>query len=390
MANVTVNYAKIIKENYGDAMVATPFYPKVKDEYPFDVVRYPSAPTDKELGYRAGIPFLPITVSELATRGLDIIHSHCPCVSTILAREVRFYADIPVVLTYHTKFDVEIDKMTASDMLRRISVAALVDNISACDEVWTVSEGAGKDLQRLGYQGDYVVMQNGVDFTRGRADEAQIEALRRQHNCGDKTVFLFVGRMMWYKGVRMSLDGLAAAKAQGADFKFILVGDGSDREEIEQYANSLGLAENTVFTGAIRDRELLRAYFSMADLFLFPSDFDTNGIVVREAAACGCPGLLLENSCAAEGITDGVNGIIIPRDSAAIAKYVKAACDDPASMRRIGETACKQIYISWDDAVKAAVERYHVVIENYATKPRRSRPKFDRSFTVEQLFRPKN
>ena len=44
-----------------------------------------------------------------------------------------------------------------------------MSNISACDEVWAVSHGAGENLRSLGYQGDIVVMENGVDFPRGAA-----------------------------------------------------------------------------------------------------------------------------------------------------------------------------------------------------------------------------
>ena len=109
--------------------------------------------------------------------------------------------------------------------------------------------------------------------------------------------------MMWYKGIRITLDGLKKAKEEGFAFKMIFVGDGADRSEMEKYAKELGLEKECIFPGAIRDRELLRRYFCAADMFLFPSTFDTNGIVVREAAACGLPSVLVKGSCAAEGTT---------------------------------------------------------------------------------------
>lgn len=95
--------------------------------------------------------------------------------------------------------------------------------------------------------------------------------------------------MRWYKGIRLILDGLAQARAQGARFTMLFVGDGTDMADIQALARENGLWEDCVFAGAVRDRELLRAYYSRGDLFLFPSTFDTNGIVVREAAACALP-----------------------------------------------------------------------------------------------------
>ena len=198
--------------------------------------------------------------------------------------------------------------------------------------------------------------------------------IRREayHIAPEETVFLFVGRMMWYKGVKISIDGLSIAKKKGCRFKMFFVGDGADRAEIEAYCEKVGIGEDCVFTGAIQDREKLRSYFSLADLFLFPSTYDTNGIVVREAAACDCPAVLVRGSCAAEGITDGRNGILIEENGASMAEAVEAACGDRERLREIGRHAADEIYLSWDEAVDRAVKRYEVVIERY-TREKRSR-----------------
>ncbi len=365
VANVTVNYAEIIDRDFGRAVVATPFYPDVTDNYAFEVVRYPSANIPNQMGYRAGYPFDPVVLSDLEEKKIDLIHTHCPLISTILARMLRRRTGAPIVFTYHTKFDIDIENLTASDALRKISIKFLLQNIEACDEVWVVSAGAGENLRSIGYAGEYIVMENGTDFERGRAPQDAVDALRAQHNIQpDETVFLFVGRMMWYKGVKLSLDGLAQAKARGAKFKFLLVGEGPDRAEIEAYIAQIGLGDDCVTTGAIQDRALLCAYFTLANLFLFPSTFDTNGIVVREAAACECPSLLIRGSCAAEGITDGDTGILIDESPDAMRDAVLAACADHARLTEIGRNAADKIYISWEDAVRKAYERYAVVIEN--------------------------
>ena len=363
VANVTVNYARIINEKYGEAVVATPFYPDVTDDYPFNVIRYPSIYINDQIVYRAGYPFDIRVIHKLEKENLDIIHSHCPFVSTVLARMLRSITGTPIVFTYHTKFDIDIEKATASDSLRRASIRFIVSNISACDDVWVVSKGAGENLRSLGYKGEYIVMENGVDFKRGRSPEERVNALREQYGVKeDETVFLFVGRMMWYKGVQLSLDGLKRIKEKGDKFKFFLVGDGVDAPDIKEYVKKIGLEEECVFTGSVRDRELLRDYFTMSDLFLFPSTFDTNGIVVREAAACYCPSLLIKGSCAAEGITDMFTGVIISASVDGMEKALHAACGDRQGLRRIGENAANNIYVSWEDAIEKATERYREVI----------------------------
>lgn len=375
VANAVFNYATYIQKNHGTAVVATPRYPNVTDDYPFEVIRYASAGLGKKIGYRAGYPFDISAVNAIEKHKLDIIHSHCPFVSTMLARVVRYYTGVPIVFTYHTKFDIDISKRVAFRPAQEVSLHFLVSNINACDEVWVVSEGAGQNLRSIGYKGPYVVMPNGTDFTRGRSDPQAIEALRIKHSIQpDETVFLFVGRMMWYKGVRLILDGLRDAATEGCKFKMIFVGDGYERQEMMDYAKELGMEQQCIFTGAIRDREELRCYYSLADLFLFPSTYDTNGLVVREAAACECPCLLIRGSCAAEGIIDGDTGILIDETSHALGRAVVAACVDRALLRRIGRHAAEKIYLSWEDAIAKAYERYQVVLQNAKPRKRRLMP----------------
>ncbi|MBP5453173.1 MAG: glycosyltransferase, partial [Lachnospiraceae bacterium] len=112
-----------------------------------------------------------------------------------------------------------------------------------------------------------------------------------------------------------------------------------------------------------RDREVLRAINTRADLFLFPSTYDTNGIVVREAAACGLASVLIKDSCAAEGITHNQNGYLIDETPESMAALLLEICKDMEKVAKVGENAMNEIYISWDDAVKLAYERYGEIRE---------------------------
>lgn len=364
VANATVNYARSIQKIYGKAVVATPWYPKVKDDYPFRVIRYSSTNVSKRLGYRMGNPFNPLLIKKLENENLDIIHIHSPFTSALLARVLRRYTGAPIVFTYHTKFDVDIEKRVAFNPLRKVSIKFLMSNINACDEVWVVSEGAGENLIQLGYEGEFQVMENGTDFEKGLGSEESMQTIRQQYGIEvDDTVFLFVGRMMWYKNLKFTIDSLKAAKEQGATFKMLFVGDGVDRPSIQEYIAALGLEKDCIFTGAIHDREHLRSYFSIANLFLFPSTYDTNGIVVREAAACGCPSLLIDGSCASEKIQHNITGILIDETIDSMSSEILLACGDHERLENIGKNATDQIYLSWDDAVGKAFKRYHHIIE---------------------------
>lgn len=364
VANAVLNYAGLIEQKHGHAVVGTPYYPDAVDTYPFPVVRYRSVDTTKLVGYRTGYPFSASALKQLEEERIDLIHSHCPIMSTLMARTLRKTAEAPIILTYHTKFDIDIARDIHPALLQTAAIRSIVKNIEACDEVWVVSEGAGENLRSLGYEGDYRVMENGVDFPKGPASREACEALGREYPIRPEApVFLFVGRMMWYKGIRLIADALDCLNREGRDFQMVFVGDGMDREEIEACIRDYGLEKKCIFTGAIRDREKLRAFFSRADLFLFPSTFDTNGIVVREAAACGLASVLIEGSCAAEGVTDGRNGFLIREEAGALAACLRRELDDPDGRYWVGVCAMEELYLSWEESVARAWERYQVVLE---------------------------
>lgn len=219
----------------------------------------------------------------------------------MLARALRDRIHVPLVFTYHTKFDIDIANAIKGKLLQEEAKKVLVDNITACDEVWTVSHGAGENLKSLGYQGGYLVMPNGVDFPKGRVDESLVREVTKDFDLPENVpMFLFVGRMMWYKGLKIILDALKLLREQGTVFRMVFVGNGGDREEVISYCESLRLSDCVFFTAPAYDRNVIRAWYCRADLFLFPSTFDTNGLVVREAAACGLGSVLVRGSCAAE------------------------------------------------------------------------------------------
>ena len=367
VANTVMNYAKVINEKHGKAIVAAPFHPKEKDsDFSYKVIRFPSINTERIIDYRAGYPFSYETLDKIKAENINIIHTHCPFASTVLARTLREPLNCPIIFTYHTKFDVDIERAVGKGYLKDKIIKEIVRNIEACDEVWVVSEGAGENLKSLGYKGDYIVMPNGVDIPKGKVSKEEIEKYTGEYSLPENVpVFLFVGRMAWYKGLDIILEGLAKLKETGEDFRMVFVGGGLDFDEVKKYSEELGLSEKCIFTGPINNRNAIRAFYSRADLFLFPSVYDTNGLVVREAAACGLASVLIKKSCAAEGILDCETGFTIENSAESLVEKLVFLCKNRELMKKVGENAAEKIYISWEDSVANAVKRYEKVLENY-------------------------
>ncbi|MCR5207960.1 MAG: glycosyltransferase [Eubacterium sp.] len=363
-------YAEYINSELGEAVVVTPDNPNKKDYlFPFEIYRYKSLFTFGE-GYPVGWPFKEQFARDIINMNFDILHSHCPVATSYFFRRINRLQRIPVVLTYHTKFEYDIDARVKSLAIRQKAYTMIGKDIKCADEVWVTSRGTADSLRIMGYEGDYVVMPNGCDLPKVNLTEDDKAIIMRKHNIPNGIpVFIFVGRLMWYKNIRLILDAMRLLKEKGRDFRMLFLGIGPDEKAMRKYISRIRLDDKVIFTGMIDDRRVLQYYYAAADLLIFPSLFDTNGLVVREAAASSTPSILVKDSCAAEGIVDGETGFICFESAHSYAEKIDSIIDNKDLLERVGRQAQNDIYISWEESIKRAHERYHTVIDKFNSAP---------------------
>ena len=151
-------------------------------------------------------------------------------------------------------------------------------------------------------------------------------------------------------------------------FHFFMVGTGYAVHDIRMLIGELGLSHRVTLLGNIYDRERLKRIYAAADLFLFPSLYDTCGLVVREAAAMHTPSILLRESTAATAITDGVNGFLTHNDSVDFVQQITYLMNRPEEIERVGERASKTISRSWESVIEEVALRYRDLQESYRLK----------------------
>ena len=113
------------------------------------------------------------------------------------------------------------------------------------------------------------------------------------------------------------------------------------------------------------DENDLYGLYENADLFVFPSLYDTSGMVVREAAAMSTPSVVVRGCATAEPIRDRENGFLCEDTTESLSEMINLALSDLAMTTRIGESARKTIYLSWDDIAQITMDRYTALIECY-------------------------
>lgn len=367
ISNVAASYADILNKKGCEAVVVTPKNPNQQDiKYPFEIFRYKSWWIPTREGYSIGWPFKESLHYEIVDRNFDLLHSHAPLATSYYFRLVNRVKRIPTVLTYHTKYEYDIAKRVPTKAGKRFAYKFLLNNINAADEVWVTSEGSLESLRKLGYEGDCVVMPNGCDMPKRDIPKVLVDKIKKEHHIPDDVpVFIYAGRMIWYKNIRLILEACKTLKKSGRDFRLIMLGFGADETAVKLLYRALGIADKVIWVGKILDRDLIQQYYAASDILLFPSTFDTNGLVVREAASCGTPSLLIRGSCAAEGIDDGETGFLCEENADSIAEVLAGIMNNRKLLELVGSNARDKIYISWDDAVSRALERYQKVINDF-------------------------
>lgn len=194
------------------------------------------------------------------------------------------------------------------------------------------------------------VIPHGVDLERFRPPDAEGRAAARARLNLDNEhrVALFIGHDFIGKGVALAIDALLHAPT----LLLLVVGGHAEYvETMRAHARTQGVEERVLFLGPQRD---LPEFFAAADVFVFPSEYESYGLVIAEALAAGVPVVSTPVGCAPELIVDGVNGYLTGRDAAEIGERLEqvAATDVDqwrercrASVAHLTWTATAQAYV---------------------------------------------
>ncbi|MDR3276039.1 MAG: glycosyltransferase [Treponema sp.] len=365
------NYARYLQTRKDGAFILVP---EIRDEpyddrvHPYDIYRLKAMqiPSKKFKQYKLIVPALNRgLIKAAASREIDICHAHSPYTAGSIASTIARQKHIPLVVTFHTKYKADILAGTGSRLLAETGGRIIVDMLNKASEVWAVNQPCAGIIREYGYKREVQIMPNGIDVRPPSDPALASREIRSRHNIGgDEKLFLFTGRLSLLKGIDLALKSLAWYKKQDPKFKFILIGFGHDEQVIRDLAAELGLGEQVILTGKITSRELLVKYYGTADLLLFPSAYDTDSLVPKEAAACGTPSLLLHGAPTASSFEDNVTGFLCKADVESMGGRIGAIFRHPEQLARVGQAA-RALTQTWDQAVETAYQRYREVIKTY-------------------------
>lgn len=382
VGRVAFEYAQALGKRAHECYVIVPMRDAgYRGNYPFEIVDFVSVKVPGSPQYSTGIAKLDNHyVARMDMVELDIVHAHSPGPAGLEAARLAAKHKIPLIGTFHSKYHEDILRYTRSEGIAHIGAKYVADFFDRCDEVWTVSNQAAHTLRSYGYSGRIEIVPNGTNIPFVR--DADKQDARDAFALGSDPILLYVGQMDWKKNLRLTLMAAGLLHRQGVKFQLVLAGQGKDFDAVHALAEELGLGAKVRFTGHIGDMRLLNGLFACASLFVFPSTYDTAGLVVREAAAVGTPSVVLRDSAPAEVIVDGRNGFLCEEDERSLAAAISRAIQDTAHLKEVGLRAKETIPIPWNKVIDNVEERYRALAENRLPMLKRKRGPLRKELTL--------
>ena len=293
----------------------------------------------------------------------DVVHSQCEFFSYQFAARISRITGAPIVHTYHTLYEQYVTSYLIpskrfSDALVKFLSRKRLKKVST---LIAPTQKVENTLQGYGMTSPIEIVPSGISLEQHQQRLDPQERLNKRRALGiqdDDLVLLNLGRLGGEKNLGELIELFAEARKENDNLKFLIVGDGPAREDLEKQAARLGVSEYVIFTGMVPPTEV-QDYYQLGDVFVSASTSETQGLTYIEAAANGLPLLCRQDDCLADVLQEGENGY----DYTSAEEFLEAidtVMADPA-WRKNASRRSEQIAAAFDkkafaDAVESIYE----------------------------------
>ena len=321
----TFNLANALTARGHEVLVVAPRFTDGKMEQIGNVLYIPGIALKKIYGYRVTNFFANKPISIVKKFKPDLIHNQTDFTIGVFARRCAKKLKLPIVYTYHTYY---VTHGIMDRFAKRFVRAYSRDLSGRMTEFITPSEKT-KEYMRMAGSDVYVnVIPTGIDFSifkSDKIDQHKLAEFKQAHNIKPNTkVFLILGRIAKEKSMDVSLRSIALYhnKHPEVDIKVIVVGQGPFKEELELYAEELGISNLTDFIGEVGCLEV-PFYYHLCDIYTSASITETQGLTFMEAMAAGKIVLARFDSNLTGTITNGKTGFFFTDDNSFVSQVEK-------------------------------------------------------------------
>ena len=308
-------------------------------------------PEDKLMKYGEILKLLP----SLKSQQFNLIHIHTPFIAHYAGLKLGKLLQIPVVETYHTFFEDYlhhylpwIPRKLAKGLARTVSK----QQCNQVDGIVAPSQPMLDVLRTYGIDTQAEVIATGLQAHSFA--EADGDAFRQQYAIDvARPMLLYVGRVAFEKNIHFLLKVVKQLSEVIPKVLFVITGEGPAEASLHTAVSTLGIEKNVQFIGYLNREKELNACYKAADIFIFASKSETQGLVLLEAMAQGRPVVAIAELGTASILVEGEGAMIAPEDEAAFMQKVRSLLANPVHCKYLGERARTYAQDNWSAAKQA-------------------------------------
>lgn len=309
----------------------------------------PGDPEDRMVGWRA---MHRTVLAEAAD--CDLIHVQTPFIAHYAGLKAGRTLGLPVIATYHTLFEEYLQHYAPflpAGWLRGQARRFSRRQCNALDAVVVPSTAMRERLESYGVTSAMRVLPTGIPMAQFAGGNGL--AFRLQHDIPeDRPLALFVGRVAHEKNIGFLLEAMVHARQMRPDLLLLIAGEGPAMGDLKKQVAALGLGDAVRFVGYLDRRQGLPDCYAAADVFVFASRTETQGLVLLEAMAAGVPVIALSEMGTTDILSPGRGAFSPPADSKAFGETLGHFLNHPAAWRHLYEEAT--VYAQeWTDVAMA-------------------------------------
>jgi 1,2-diacylglycerol 3-alpha-glucosyltransferase len=285
----------------------------------------------------------------------DLVHIHTPFVAHYAGLKIAKKLQVPVVETYHTFFeDYMHHYLPWVPRKLAVSIAQWVSR-KQCQQVDTVVSPSAQMrdvLQQYGVTTPVAVIPTGLDATRFVPGDGL--AFRQKYAIAEqRPLLMFVGRVAHEKNIQFLLEMLSLVIQDHPEVLLVITGEGPAEAMLKKMTRDNGLQQNVMFLGYLDRAVGLNAAYRAADIFVFASKSETQGLVLLEAMAQETPVVAIAELGTASILRQEQGALIAQDDELHFAEQVQTLLIDHQLRERVGKQGKRYVEQVWSSEAQA-------------------------------------
>lgn len=337
------------------SVLLAPRYAGNSPENEPDIVRVASGgvPRDPE-DRRMHLGALRRTLAGLRSQSFDLVHIHTPFLAHYAGVRFARAAGIPAVATYHTFFEEYLHHyvpLLPRPLGRMIARRFTRSQCAQVQALIAPSEPMRELLAAYGIDTPIRVLPTGIPADRFVPGDGG----RFRDRLGiarNRPLLLYVGRAAHEKNIGFLLRAFVELRRTRRDALLVIAGEGPARESLTAQASELGLGADVTFVGYLDREQGLADCYAAADVFVFASRTETQGLVLLEAMAQGRPVVSTAHLGTASILVPGCGARVSPEEPQAFARHIEDILEDSTRAALLSEQA-RRYALSWSSAIMA-------------------------------------